>query len=59
MKRKTYLGNSDWPDLLHLTNKIKERVVYKEDKATIIIHGREINQGNLKKLRKNLKRLIY
>ena len=48
LKRKTYGGNSDWPDLLHHVNKIKGRVVYKEDKATIIINGREINQGNLK-----------
>ena len=49
MKRKTYGGNSDWPDLLHHVNKIKGRVVYKEDKATIIIDGREINQRNLKR----------
>ena len=41
--------NSDWPDLLHHVNKIKGRVVYKEDKATIIIDGREINQRNLKR----------
>ena len=48
MKRKTYGSNSDWPDLLHRVNKIKGRLVNKEDMATIIIDGREINQRNLK-----------
>ena len=48
MKRKTYRGNSDWPDLLHHVNKIKGRVVYKGDNAAIVIDGRELNQRNLK-----------
>ena len=43
MKRKTYGGNSDWPDLLHHVNKIKAKVVYEEDNAAIVIDGREIN----------------